>query len=98
MHSNESRDPDTGNASGQAAAGGEGSGGGSHGALWKPIVTAPKDGRVLWTRGWDWGKPNTKHHHELAFWHEGEWKSAVGNPDGDRSTFLYLVEWMELPR
>lgn len=61
---------------------------------WKPISEAPKDGRPLWVRGWDWGKPDTSRHYGWAFWNGAEWIWA--GADGGSAT--HLTDYAPEPR
>ena len=60
---------------------------------WQPINTAPIDGRPVWVRGWDWGKPDTTRHHTWAYWYGDRWTEA----NSERGELCYLTEWMPLP-
>lgn len=57
--------------------------------VWTPIDSAPTDGRPLWTRGLNYGKPNNGEHFGWAYWDGAKWAA----PDG--STLLYLTHYME---
>lgn len=55
-------------------------------ADWLPISEAPKDGRPVWARGWDWGKPGTTRHYGWVFWTDDGW--AWAGPGANIATFL----------
>ena len=56
---------------------------------WQPIETAPKDGRPVWVRGYNYGKQECGEHRCWAWWNGSNWMgSVVGG-----QTLLYLVEW-----
>lgn len=60
---------------------------------WRSIASAPKDGRPVWTRGWDFGKPDTDRHYQWAYWDGSNWRAQ-----GSRGSILnYLEQWMDLP-
>ena len=59
---------------------------------WKPIDTAPKDGRPVWVRGHNWGDPEKGQYRCWAYWIGGAWLEATAS--GTPSTLLYLVEWL----
>ena len=63
---------------------------------WKPIDTAPKDGRPVWSRGNNWGDPSKGQHCCWAYWDGSNWIAAEvdGEVDGGE-TLTYLTEWME---
>lgn len=63
-------------------------------ANWKPINTAPKDGRPVWVRGNNWGDPSKGQHCHWAYWDGSNWIAA----GVDGATLTYLTEWMEAGR
>lgn len=58
---------------------------------WKPIDTAPMDGRPVWVRGWDWGKPDGSRHCCFAYWDGEKWREAAS---ADSSILTHLTEWL----
>lgn len=63
---------------------------------WQPIESAPKDGRPVWVRGNNWGKPDSGHHYGWAYFDDDEWRwPDARNEEGGTATFL--THWMPLP-
>ncbi len=60
-------------------------------ANWRPIDSAPKDGRPVWARGNNWGDPSKGRHCQWAYWDGADWIAA----GVDGATLTYLIEWME---
>jgi hypothetical protein len=56
---------------------------------WIPIAEAPKDGRPLWVRGWNWGKESEGRHYGWAFFNDGAWQW-----ERDGSIATHLTDWM----
>lgn len=59
---------------------------------WRTIDSAPKDGRPIWGRGWDWGKPDTSRHYGWVFFNDGLWQW-----ERDGSAATHLTEWLVSP-
>ncbi len=59
---------------------------------WQPIETAPKDGRPVWARGYDYGDKSQGEHRRWAWWNGRYWQDA-----SDDSILTHLTEWMENP-
>lgn len=72
---------------------------------WQPIESAPKDGRPVWVRGMDFGKPEGLVHTAWATFDStaGEWSSANKRTfatSGHSKYLKYLTHWAaptELP-
>lgn len=58
---------------------------------WQPIEGAPKDGRVIWAKGNNWGDPKKGEHFTFAFWHNDNWIDAADN----NSRLLHLTHWAQ---
>jgi hypothetical protein len=57
---------------------------------WQPIETAPRDGRPVWVKGWNWGD-KTKGIHCCWAWFDGNHWAESGVEDA-RMEFLF--EWL----
>lgn len=68
----------------------------SDGLNWKPIDTAPKDGRPVWVRGWDWGNENKERHYGWVFWDDrvDEWREGFSGENTRGSMMQYLTDWL----
>lgn len=60
---------------------------------WLPIDSAPQDGRPVWVRGWDWGKPNTSRHFGWVHWDGMNWCWAGSDPHSGHAT--HLTDWRQ---
>jgi hypothetical protein len=59
---------------------------------WKPIVSAPTNGRRIKVHGWDFGIEGSRRHYAIAFHKDGNWIEAGSS--GNR--LGYLTHWQEL--
>lgn len=57
---------------------------------WKPIDTAPRDGRPIWVRGWNWGNESQGRHYSWAYWNGTDWQAA----GAEASHLKYLTDWL----
>lgn len=61
---------------------------------WKPMDTAPKDGRPVWARGNNHGDPSWGQHCAWVYWDDGEWAGPLHGEETERFTFL--AEWLDV--
>lgn len=59
---------------------------------WKPITGAPRDGRPIWARGWNFGKQDKGSHYGWVYFDEAEqnWMWA-----GGESLATHLTDYLE---
>jgi hypothetical protein len=62
---------------------------------WKPIETAPKDGRPVWVKGNNKGDESYGQHYAWAYWDGSCWIN-VGS-DECWGALTYLIEWLPNP-
>lgn len=58
--------------------------------VWLPMSEAPKDGRLIKCRGFDFGDPTRKRHYVWAKWDGRAWIS-----DDEQSMYWHLTGWHE---
>lgn len=57
---------------------------------WQPIDTAPKDGRPVWARGWDYGHEGTFRHAGWVYFVNTGWQWA----GAEHSYATHLTDWL----
>lgn len=61
---------------------------------WKPIDTAPKDGRPIFAMGHNYGNPKAGEHRCWCWWDGMNWRS-VGDGSEEPAELLYLFVWWD---
>lgn len=66
-------------------------------STWASMATAPRDGRPVWARGFDYGEPNNNAFCGWVYWLYGAWRWAGTERQG-ANVFDWLpaaTPWME---